>query len=71
VKDLEESYVDKSIEAVKEGRKKSEEDKLESIAKDLEESYVDKSIEAAQKSSEKSEGDGYTAKNDIDQSDVE
>jgi hypothetical protein len=39
--------------------------------KDLEESYVDKSIEAAQKSSEKSEGDGYTAKNDIDQSDVE
>jgi hypothetical protein len=38
--------------------KKSEEDKLESIAKDLEESYVDKNIEAAQKSSEKSEGDG-------------
>ncbi|EFX66002.1 hypothetical protein DAPPUDRAFT_116786 [Daphnia pulex] len=48
-KDLEESYVDRSIEAVKECSKKSEEDKFESIAKDLEESYVDKSIEAAQK----------------------
>jgi hypothetical protein len=57
---------------VKEGSKKSEEDKLESIAKDLEESYVDKSIEAAQKSSEKSEGDELEiTTNDIDQSDAE
>jgi hypothetical protein len=57
---------------VKEGSKKSKEDKLESIAKDLEESYVDKSIEAAQKSSEKSEGDELEiTTNDIDQSDAE
>ncbi|EFX64432.1 hypothetical protein DAPPUDRAFT_118184 [Daphnia pulex] len=70
-KDLEESYVDRSIEAVKECSKKSEEDKFESIAKDLEESYVDKSIEAAQKSSEKSEGDELEiTTNDIDQSDI-
>ncbi|XP_045036885.1 uncharacterized protein LOC123477568 [Daphnia magna] len=47
-KDLEESYVDKSIEAVKEGSEKSEDDELESTAKDLEESNVDKSIDAPQ-----------------------
>ncbi|XP_045034364.1 uncharacterized protein LOC123475563 [Daphnia magna] len=54
-KDLEESYVDKSIEAVKEGSEKSEDDELESTAKDLEESNVDKSIDDAHESSEESE----------------
>ncbi|KAK4030505.1 hypothetical protein OUZ56_023748 [Daphnia magna] len=43
-KDLEESYVDKSIEAVKEGSEKSEDDELEN-----------KSIDDAHESSEESE----------------
>ncbi|KZS00376.1 Uncharacterized protein APZ42_003326, partial [Daphnia magna] len=47
-KDLEESYVDKSIEAAKENSEKSEDDELESTAKDPKESNVDNSIVAAQ-----------------------
>ncbi|KZS03660.1 Uncharacterized protein APZ42_033566 [Daphnia magna] len=71
-KDLEESYVEKSIEAAKEGSEKSKDVELESTAKDLKESNVDKSIEAAQDSSEKSEGaELEITTNDLEESDVE
>ncbi len=42
-KDLEESHVDKSIEAAQESSGKSEDDELEITTEDLGESYVDKS----------------------------